>query len=105
MDKEERMAAIEEIAKVLKQVLSVDPQLLFEALKKVGSGAIVEGLQAGAAGASDKKLRSIARRGALCLAMSQELLASGSAIMSAADIASARDFVSWLEGSDHAQEN
>ncbi len=105
MTSEERKQAIEEIAKALKQVLSVDPQLLFEATKQVGSAAILEGLQAGLTGASDKKLRSIARRTAICVTIVQELLASGSAQLSASELANAIHFASWVEGSDHVEEN
>lgn len=105
MTAEEREKAIEEISKALRQLVSVDPQLLFEATKKVGGEAIFDGFKASAEEANDKKLRAIARRAALCMAWSQELLSSGSAQLSAKDVAQAIHFASWMEGSDHAEQN
>lgn len=79
--------AVDEVAKALKQVLMVSPQLLFEASKKVGADIMLDGLRNEIKGASKEKLMRDHIRSAICMSISRLLIQSGLADLTDEDVA------------------
>ena len=89
--------AINDVAAALKQLLSVDPQLLFKAAGKVGSEFMLDSLKVGAQG-KEKAEQTYQFRGGLCLALSRILLNSGRAHLDAQDMGAIFDYIRFQNG-------
>ena len=76
--------AVAEVADALKQVLSVNPQLLYEAAAKVGAETMLEAIRVELEPvfyekAQARKLERIRLRGGLCMWLTRTLVQSGHA--------------------------
>jgi hypothetical protein len=84
--------AVNEVADALKQVLSVNPQLLYEAAVKVGTDTMIEAIQVELEPvlleyekAHARKLGRIQLRGGLCMWLTRTLVQGGHAHLTEGD--------------------
>ena len=78
--------AVADVAAALKQVLSVSPQLLYEASTKLGSELMVDTMRAELTG-ERKQLERLKYRASICLMLSRVLVQSGRASLTSDDMA------------------
>lgn len=91
--------AINDVADALKQVFAVNPQLLFKALEKVGSGYMLDCIQAELQN-REKAAETFKYRGGLCLGMSRLLLQSGRAHLDSDDVGNIAMYLRFRAGTD-----
>lgn len=95
MTQVEHDKAVEDIASALKQVVSVNPQLLYEAAVKVYSELAIDSITAELReGATEKSVFRARLRAGLCQWLATTLLRGGHATMTGEQVANAIAFAS-----------
>ena len=79
--------AVSDVAAALKQVLSVSPQLLYEASVSLGSELAIESMRVELSGESARQVDRLRYRVSVCLMLSRLLVQSGRASLTNSDVA------------------
>lgn len=94
---EQNEQAIADVAKALKQVLSVDPQLLYKASAQLYAEYFLDRIGAELDN-KPKKAEAMLVRGALCQIIAQTLIKSGRAHLDDQDVANIAMYLQFTQG-------